>query len=191
MTNESQQELIIEFKDNPDVFEKVYDSYYEIIFRYLAKRTFSGEVARDLTAETFLKAFESFGKFSWKGVSIKAWLFRIAINTLKNSYRDQKYNLNFDDEILTNQPELVGDLREEIREIDRALFGDDQLTNLSDALATLKDKQQHVISLYYFSGLSYEEISSVIDKSVSSVKSLMHRGMKQLKLILIDNPDYL
>ena len=82
-----QQNIIEEFKTNPEVFEKVYNFYYDRILRYLLKRTMSAEIAYDLTAETFIKAFESFHKFKWTGVSIKVWLYRIAINNLKNYRR--------------------------------------------------------------------------------------------------------
>ena len=82
-----QQQIIEDFKSNTDAFSRVYDFYFERIFRYLLKRTMSAETAYDLTADTFIKAFENFGKFQWTGVSIKVWLYRIAINSLKNYRR--------------------------------------------------------------------------------------------------------
>ena len=69
-----QQQIIEDFKTDTEAFEQVYNFYYERILRYLLKRTMSAETAYDLTADTFIKAFESFHKFKWTGVSIKVWL---------------------------------------------------------------------------------------------------------------------
>ena len=180
-----QQQIIEDYKENPEVFEKVYDHYYEMILRYLLKRTMSAEIAYDLTAETFIKAFEGFGKFKWTGVSIKVWLYRIAINNLKN------YRRNPQTSPLSDVPEghegLVQDVKEELKALDTAMFGDEELSKLSDAMATLKPEHQNVISLFYFDGMSQKEIASTLKRSVSSVKSLMHRGMNNLREILSPN----
>ena len=182
---EVQQEILEEFKTNPDVFEKVYEFYYEMILRYLLKRTMSAEIAYDLTADTFIKAFESLHKFKWTGVSIKVWLYRIAINSLKNYRRRPEMSP------LTDAPEghedLVTDVKKELKELDKSLFGDDELSKLSDAMATLKPEHQNVISLYYFSDMSQNEIAKAMNRSVSSVKSIMHRAMNNLRQLLSPN----
>lgn len=180
-----QQSIIEEFKSDPEVFEKVYNFYYERILKYLLKRTMSAEIAYDLTAETFIKAFESFHKFKWTGVSIKVWLYRIAINNLKNYRRKPEMSPLTDAH--EGHEDLVISVKAELKELDKALFGDDELSKLSDAMATLKPDHQNVISLYYFSGLSQQEIALAINRSVSSVKSLMHRAMSNLKNLLSPN----
>lgn len=180
-----QQKILSEFVENPEVFEKVYDFYYEMILKYLAKRTLSTEIAYDLSADTFIKAFESFGKFKWTGVSIKVWLYRIAINSLKNYRRSP--NVGPLTEAMEGHEALVADVREELKEMDKALFGDDELAKLSDAIGTLKPSQQDVLTLYYFDEMSQSDIAEAIGKSVSSVKSLMHRATTQLRQILAPN----
>ena len=145
----------------------------------------SSEVAYDLTAETFIKAFEGFGKFKWTGVSIKVWLYRIAINSLKNYRRIPKTSpLNY---VPEGHEGLVQDVREELDELDKAVFGDDELAKLSDALETLKSEHQNVISLFYFDGMTHKEIAETMNKSVSSVKSIMFRGMTNLRKLLSPN----
>lgn len=180
-----QQQIIEEFKTNTNVFEKVYEHYFEMIFKYLLKRTMSAEVAYDLAADTFIKAFEGFQKFKWTGISIKVWLYRIAINSLKNYRRKPETSP------LSNVPEghehLVEDVKEELKNLDKTLFGDDELSKLSDAMATLKPEHQNVLSLYYFSGMSQNEIAQAINSSVSAVKSIMHRATKNLRQILSPN----
>ena len=180
-----QQQILAEFKHNQDVFEKVYNFYYDRILKYLLKRTASAESAYDLTAETFIKAFESFHKFKWTGVSIKTWLYRIAINQLKN-YRRKPQSI-----VLTEKMEGLEQLRteakEELDELDKTLFGDEDLIKLSDAIATLNPKYQNVVSLHYFEGMSHEEIAQVISRSKSAVKSMMHRALTNLRQLLATN----
>ncbi len=181
-----QQQIIEDFKTDTEAFEQVYNFYYERILRYLLKRTMSAETAYDLTADTFIKAFESFHKFKWTGVSIKVWLYRIGINSLKNYRRRPEMSP------LTNALEghesLVADTKDELKALDKSMFGDADLSRLSDAIATLKPDHQNVISLYYFSEMSQADIAKTINRSVSSVKSLMHRAMSNLKQLLAANP---
>lgn len=180
-----QQQIIEAFKTDKNSFEQVYNYYYERILKYLLKRTASAEAAYDLTAETFIKAFESFHKFKWTGVSMKVWLYRIAINALKN-YRRKPQSV-----ILTEKMEgleqLRTDAKEELERLDKEMHGDEDLSKLSDAMATLNPKYQNVVSLHYFEGMSHAEIATVIDRSQSAVKSMMHRALTNLRQLLATN----
>jgi len=180
-----QQEIIEAFKNDPNEFEKIYNYYYERILKYLLKRTASAEAAYDITAETFMKAFESFHKFKWTGVSVKVWLYRIAINALKNHRRKAK------SVVLTAEMEgmeiMATSAQEEIDELDKAMHGDEDLSKLSDAIATLNPKYQNVVSLHYFEGMSHREIGQTIKRSESAVKSMMHRAMTNLRQLLATN----
>lgn len=180
-----QQEIIEAFKQDPNEFEKVYNYYYERILKYLLKRTASAEAAYDITAETFMKAFESFHKFKWTGVSIKVWLYRIAINALKNHRRKPQ------SVVLTAEMEgmeiMATNAKDEMEELDKAMHGDDDLSKLSDAIATLNPKYQNVVSLHYFEGMSHKEIGQTIKRSESAVKSMMHRAMTNLRQLLATN----
>jgi RNA polymerase sigma-70 factor, ECF subfamily len=180
-----QQEIIEAFKSDPNAFEQVYNFYYERILKYLLKRTASAEAAYDLAADTFIKAFESFGKFKWTGVSIKIWLYRIAINSLKN-YRRKPQST-----VLTEEMEgmeiLATNAKEELEELDKAMHGDEDLTKLSDAIATLNPKYQNIVSLHYFEGIPHSEIAEIIGRSESAVKSMMHRALENLRQLLAPN----
>ena len=181
-----QQEIIDDFKRDKNAFEDIYSHYYEIIFRFLLKRTMSAEVAYDLTSDTFMNAFESFHKFKWKGYSIKVWLFRIAINSLKN-YRRGKKPISALEDVGESHENMRIEVMQELTELDRVLFGDDQIGRLSDAIETLNPKYQNVISLYYFSEMSQAEIADTIKKSVGAVKSLLHRATLNLRKLLEPN----
>ncbi|MDX9971103.1 MAG: RNA polymerase sigma factor [Candidatus Gracilibacteria bacterium] len=190
LSEEEQKQIIEEFKFNKEVFEKIYNAYFEIIFRFLLKRSMSSEIAYDILADTFEKAFLNFDKFKWQGYSVKVWLFRIAINRLKN-YRRSK--LNKEIRPLSEVPEgmegMYTDVKDELKFLDEALFNDNELSKLSDAIETLSPRHKEIVSLYYFSDMSQKEISLSINKSESAVKASMHRAMENLRSIL--NPNLL
>lgn len=186
LSHKAQQAIIEDFQSDPEAFARVYDFYYEMIFRYLLKRTISAEVAYDLTADTFMKAFKAFGRFKWTGVSIKSWLFRITINVL-NSHRKKPKSLSLDPEADQYLEALASNTADELERLDKALHGDDDLSKLSDAIATLNPKYQNVLSLYYFSGLSQSEIAEVLDRTPSAIKSMVHRATCQLRDIMVNS----
>lgn len=185
LSHKVQQQIIKDFKSDKNVFSQVYEFYYKMILRYLLKRTMRAEIAYDLTADTFIKAFENFHKFKWTGVSIKVWLYRIAINSLKN-YRRKPEASPLTDKFEGHE-DLITDVKKEMKELDKALFGDDELAKLSDAMATLNPDHQNVISLFYFSDMSQEKIGKTINRSTGAVKSMMHRAMENLRQIVSPN----
>ena len=78
---QTEQQLIESAQAGSDsAFEQIYEDYFDRIFSYIAARIGNRFDAEDLTEEVFLKALKSIGSFKWQGISIGAWLFRIAHN---------------------------------------------------------------------------------------------------------------
>ena len=76
------------------IFSKIYDKYVERIYRFVFLKVSSREVAEDLTAETFLKAWEVYRKpqFSNPASQIEnpqAFLYKIAKNLIIDHYRQK------------------------------------------------------------------------------------------------------
>ena len=63
---------------DPDAFDRFYDKYHDRIFAFAYWRTGDEDAATDVTAETFLTAWEKRGRFRWQGYTFGAWLFQIA-----------------------------------------------------------------------------------------------------------------
>ncbi len=174
-----QQEIIEQFPDNHDVFEQVYQYYFDQIYKFLVKKTMSSDLAYDIAGDTFLKAFNTFHKFKWSGISMKSWLYRIAVNALNDHYRGKTLFVPTED--IVNNPQLLTDCREELEEMDRALFGDDQIKALNEAMAQLNPKYRETLHLYYFSNLSQREIADTLGRSEGAVKAMIHRAMTELR----------
>ena len=94
MTDEAR--IIKAARQDPKAFGELYRLYVEQVFRYLFSKIGNLHEAEDVTAQTFLAAFESFDKFRQDG-HFASWLFGIARNKAMDHFR-RRDNLSSMDE---------------------------------------------------------------------------------------------
>ena len=170
--------LIAEAKENPEAAGKLYDTYYSEILCYIYHCTLDGNITDDLTSNVFLAAFKHLGRFKWRQIPFKAWLYRIATNEVRMHWRRQKRIVALDDsslEIVSS--ELVGSENVAIQE---------EYKLLHKALSELKLKYRSIIILRYFEDKTISEISNITGKKEGTIKSQLHRGLAILQDILIN-----
>lgn len=98
----NEEQLFKDLENDPAKFGEIYDAFYGKIFGYALRRTASYDVAKDIAAETFFKAYRGIGRFKWRNISVLHWLYRIATNELKKYFRTSSY-----------APESLGRIQEE------------------------------------------------------------------------------
>ena len=86
----SETELLRKIKTNPAQFSELFNLYYKPVFGYILRRTTNFDDTADIAAETFIKAFRNINKFTYTGVSVKVWLYRIATNEVNMFIRQKK-----------------------------------------------------------------------------------------------------
>jgi len=187
MGPEQQEDLIKQCGDDPTAFGKIFDTWYTPVFGYIFRRTADYDLSKDIAAETFLKAFLKIDTFKWRGVSISAWLYRIASNELNQYYRSSKYKPHSLQQLLENpQMEKLlhqqADDERETLEKELKAFRDYDL--IRQNLVKLDVKYQEVIALRYFEQKSNAEISMILNKNEGTVKSLISRGLEKLRKML-------
>jgi RNA polymerase sigma-70 factor (ECF subfamily) len=182
----NEEELIRIAKTNPAIFGELYDAHYPRIFGYIFRITGDHDLASDITAETFLKAWLKIGAFQWKGISISSWFFKIATNELNQYFRKKKYSpqilrdLSFFDE---DKPKGASYFGSENNEAAAKMDEADEFRQLRRKLNTLSPKYQQVLALRYFEELSIAEISHILGKKENTVKSLLSRGLEKLRIL--------
>ena len=187
MDPEQQSQLIEQCRNDPGAFGLVFDNWYKPVFGYLMRRTADYDLSRDIAAETFLKAFLKIGSFKWRGISLSAWLFRIATNELNQYYRSSKYKPQSLQQLLEN-PEMEkllhyeADDEKEIMENELRAYNDYDVIRKN--LLKLDIKYQEVIALRYFEQKTNGEISQILGKNEGTVKSLLSRGLEKLRNML-------
>ena len=175
-------ELLDSIKKNPDNFSELFKLYYKPIFGYILRRTGNFDDTVDITSDTFFNAFRNINKFSYKGISIKVWLYRIATNEVNMYFRNkQKYNLVFKSVDFENKDAFNSLLYEDRKEMETELHKHDQYLLVLISLKSLSIKYQEVISLRYFEGKENKEIAEILNINEGTLKSLLSRGLEKLR----------
>ncbi len=180
MSTENELKLIqLAIRGDPAAISALYERYVDTIYRYVVYRVNDPHVAEDITADVFLRALESLEQYTERGVPFAAWLYRIGRARVVDYWRS------------TNRHPTVSldDLNEQEFGHDDSELATDILQHraLRDALRFLTDEQQEVLVLKFMQGLSNEEISQIVNKTVGAVKALQHRGLEALARLLKEN----
>ncbi|MDB5011320.1 MAG: sigma-70 family polymerase sigma factor, partial [Mucilaginibacter sp.] len=150
----------------------------------IMRRTGDYDLSKDIAAETFLKAFLKINNFQWRGISLSAWLYRIATNELNQYYRSSKYKPQSLQQLLEN-PQMERLLHYEAadeREIlENELKAHNDYNLIRTNLLKLDIKYQEVIALRYFEQKTNSEIGVILNKNEGTVKSLLSRGLEKLR----------
>ena len=184
MAPEQEAQLIEQCRNEPAAFGQVFDAWYKPVFGYILRRTADYDLSKDIAAETFLKAFLKIDSFRWRGISLSAWLYRIATNELNMYYRSSKYKPASLQQLLEDpqMEKLLHQPADEEREmLDKELKAYDYFNLIRQNLLKLDVKYQEVISLRYFEQKTNAEISMILDKNEGTVKSLLSRGLEKLR----------
>ena len=187
MSPEQQSQLIEQCRTDPAAFGEVFDHWYKPVFGYIMRRTADYDLSRDIAAETFLKAFLKIGNFRWRGISLSAWLYRIATNELNMYYRSSKYQPQSLPQLLENpqmEKLLHQDADEERELLENELKAHNDYNLIRINLQKLDIKYQEVIALRYFEQKTNSEISEILNKNEGTVKSLLSRGLEKLRNML-------
>ncbi|HAL81112.1 MAG TPA: hypothetical protein DCO83_01855 [Mucilaginibacter sp.] len=187
MNPDHEAKLIEQCRTDPAAFGEVFDCWYKPVFGYIMRRTADYDLSKDIAAETFLKAFLKIHSFKWRGVSLSAWLYRIATNELNQYYRSSKYKPQSLQQLLENpqMEKLLHNNADDEREvIEQELKAHNDYNLIRTNLLKLDTKYQEVIALRYFEQKTNSEISLILDKNEGTVKSLLSRGLEKLRNML-------
>lgn len=163
------------------VFDKELLPQLDALYTFAYHLTYNEEDANDLVQEAYFKAYKSIHRYQ-EGTNAKAWLFRILRNIFINEYRkkvnrptkvDYEEVINYHVEEDTNYSSYM-DLREEMFQ---GMIGDE----VTLAINALPVDFRVVILLCDIEDFKYEEISSILDIPIGTVRSRLHRARNLLK----------
>ena len=175
---ETDKALVFAAKNgNNKCFEELYRCYYDKIYA-LAKTTVkNSEDAEDILQMTFIKAWQCIGGLA-DPAAFGTWLQRITLNQCYSLLRSRKPQQSVDDEGENG----------EIMQLESDLMLPEQYAERSDLSARLQSiidelsaVQRETIMLYYFNGMTVEEIARTMDCSEGTVKSRLFLASKCLK----------
>lgn len=150
------------------------------VFGLLRAQCGDADLAEELTQSTFctmaakIESYVEAGKF-------EAWLFRIALNRLRDEGRRRaRHAAPTDDAVLAS---LTGTGRPSARGPTDVAVPDD-IAALRVAMSKLSPADQRVVHLRHASGLSFKEIAEALDEPLGTLLARHHRALKKLKELI-------
>jgi RNA polymerase sigma-70 factor, ECF subfamily len=184
MNLKNEKELIKKAQKDPQVFAELYNEYYPEIFNYILKRAANLEVTQDITSETFFKALKNLWQFRWRNISIAAWLYRCANHEIATFYRKNRSIVsmeNLRDGGKNIEPAALYDPETDFLEAQEKLNQHKDFLQIHEKISKLDVKYQEVIVLRFFEKKKIIEICKILNKKEGTIKSLLHRGLEQLR----------
>ena len=167
-------------------FEQLVTERSGDIYALLYRLTSDTEEARDLTQETFLRAFQSIGRFRGDA-DLKTWIYRIAINQARNRWRwwrrrRRDVTVSLDGDGGPDERPLIAGLRnEDAPDPEQTTLAHEREEQLREALSELRQSYREAVILRDVQGFSYEEIARTLEISIGTVKSRISRGRLELR----------
>ncbi len=175
-------ELIEQLKQKSEyAFKTIVDTWQDMVYNTVIGILQNAEDAEDVSQEVFVKVYESIQNF--KGESkFSTWIYRIAVTKSLDHLRRKKRKKRFafieslfgkKDEIINDPPDFFHPGVALENKQDNAI--------LFKAIAQLPQNQNTAFVLNKVEGLSYQEISKVMEMSESAIDSLLHRAKSNLR----------
>jgi RNA polymerase sigma-70 factor (ECF subfamily) len=163
-------------------FEAEAMPYLDGMYAAAYRLTRNAADAEDLIQETFLRAYRGFHQFE-PGTNLKAWLYRILMNTFINMYRKKQREPQTisEDEVEDwyLYSKIVGGGAEPSAEAQVLEKLPDE--DVQEALMSLPEQFRTAVLLADVEGFSYKEIADIMDVPIGTVMSRLHRGRKALE----------
>ena len=157
-------------------FTSIVDRWQSRLINFFYRSVGNRADAEDLAQETFLDLYRAASRYNAQG-TFNAFIFTLARRRLIDSYRKKaRRPLDFVDPtdfLMQQQTEQTN----QNREIEEAFHR---------ALAALPEQQRNAILMLQQQGLSYDEIATALDASLSAVKTWIHRARTHLRNELKD-----
>ena len=149
---------------------------HAIVSRFISDR----DEVNDVVQEAFIKAYRALGNF--RGDSqFYTWLYRIAVNSAKN-YLMSRSRRPPGSDIDVDEAELYGatDKLSDVDTPENLIYRDELERAVNEAIKNLPEDLRTAVTLREFEGLSYEEIATIMECPVGTVRSRIFRAREAI-----------
>jgi len=167
-----------------DGFEVLVARYKNSIVSFLFRFVGDFRTAEDLAQETFLRVFKKLNDYN-NAAKFSTWLYTIASNLAKDEFkrrsRHPARSLDWKGggDTTRNVPQVKADTTDSVPDV--RLEHDEVRQNVKKALDLLEEHDREILLLKDVQGLSYEEISQVLELPMGTVKSRISRARVAFK----------
>lgn len=152
--------------------EKIYEEYFETVYKYLFCLTHNSDLAEELTQETFYKAVQKIDSFKGK-CKISVWLCQIAKNLWYDELKkEQRINKSGEEElsfIASNE------------NLEEMIVSNEERISLYQKMQKLDNVTREVIYLRITGELSFKEIGNILNKTENWARVTFYRGKNKMR----------
>ena len=159
-------------KGDRDAYALLIEEYKGPIFNLAYRMTCEYQDAEDLAQEAFVRAYNTLKRFD-TDKRFFPWLYTIALNLIRNHLKKKKPSLA--DEASANKWLDNGDSPEQ------AVVKRQQAEQLNSCLQKLPVDLREAIILRFYQDLLFEDLSEILDISLSAAKMRVYRGLEKLR----------
>ncbi|HEY48126.1 MAG: hypothetical protein AMJ88_03955 [Anaerolineae bacterium SM23_ 63] len=159
---------------DPEAFDRLVEVYTPRLYRIVRRFTSDRGEAEAIVQETWLRAWRALPQ-SIEDRPLAPWLVRIAVNVVRDIWRKKK-PLDFTD--VGGEEDFLQDERPGPEE---HLSQKEVLEKLVLGVERLRPEYRMVIALRYEGGLSYQEMASVLNLPINTVRTHLHRAKSTLR----------
>jgi RNA polymerase sigma-70 factor (ECF subfamily) len=162
-----------------EAFAVLVDAYKGAIFNLAFRMTGSHQDADDLSQETFIRAYRNLRHFDSKKPFF-TWIYTIGLNLIRNHLKKHGREMSRETAVLrAAETGIQGDAQAE-RDMIRA----QDIRRMETCLQKLPVDLREAVVLRFYQDISFEEIATISDASLSAVKMRVYRGLEQLKRLM-------
>ena len=155
-----------------ELVERTYSAVYASLYRLCG----DGDLAADLTQETYRKAWEALDGFDGRS-QFFTWLYRIAYTTFLNHIRRPRRITSLDD---AEAPELADDRPP----ADQLLSDQEESERLRDAVMQLPEDLRFTVTAHFWGGLPVKEIARIENITTVAIRKRLHKAFSILESTL-------
>ena len=156
-------------------FTRIYEKYFDRVYRYICYRVGCRHSAEDLCSQVFERLLDRHGSYSPDKASYEVWLFTIARNVVTDHHRRSRFG-----RLCVPEDEAVNIPSEALSPEALAITAESN-ESLYAALGKLSDKERGLIAMKFAAMLRNTEIADILGTSASAVGVKLYRILKKMK----------
>ncbi len=154
-------------------WDEIFQRNYHRVYAFVFCRIGDAAAAEDVTADVFVEAWRGIKRFSYRGVPLISWLYRIAHNLLADFLRRRNRTR-------TQPIDREAQLADPRDDSERVAVWD----SVATAFRRLTLEQQQVLVSRFIEGFSLAETAELMGKKENAIKALEFRALKSVRRIL-------
>jgi RNA polymerase sigma-70 factor, ECF subfamily len=169
---------------NEAAFKTIVEAWQDMVYNTALGIVQNAEDAEDISQEVFVQVYESIHTFKGEA-KFSTWLYKITVTKTMDHIRRKKRKKRFafiqslfgmNDEMVHDPPDF--------HHPGVALDKKETAAELFKAIEQLPENQKIAFTLNKLEGLNYQEVSEIMNTTVPSIESLLHRAKNNLKKLL-------